>query len=113
MEIAGVALGGIPLIISALENYRKCATFFKDYSDYDALLDRKKDYLWIQQEQINITLSSIGIEDMSMEAIGAYLHQNHPDKSERYTSIILRMKEISQIVAGKLNGGSPNQVRSL
>lgn len=63
MEAAGVALGGVSLVISALENYRTCAKFFDDYANYEALLNRKKNYLWLQKEQLDVTLTSIGLDE--------------------------------------------------
>ena len=62
MEVAGIVFGGIPLVIAALEHYRTCAAIFDDYANYEALLIRKRNYLWLQKEQLEATLRSIGLE---------------------------------------------------
>lgn len=110
MEVAGVVLGGIPLILLALDNYRRVIKTFKDYFRYDALLNRLKDYLFIQQEQYKITLGSIGLSDMSLDDIEAHLRARHPHKCDRFMSIIRRMNEIAQTVANKLDVDPINKV---
>ncbi|KAF3002673.1 hypothetical protein E8E13_009709 [Curvularia kusanoi] len=119
MEVAGVVLGGIPLIIAALENYRKCAAIFDDFANHEALLNRKRNYLWLQKEQLEATLRYIGFEisykddpdGRSLKAIAAHLrlaYSHDPSKSERFVAIIQHMDEISLRVASILNGGSAN-----
>lgn len=122
METVGVALGGISLVIAALENYRTCATFFDDYTHHEALLSRKKNYLWLQKEQLETTLRSIGLEtsptddgrdDSSLEKVVEHLRKlypDDPDKSEKFVAIIQHMNEISRLAASRLNGGSSEQV---
>ena len=122
MEVAGVVLGGIPLVIAALENYRTCATFFDDYTHHEALLDRKRNYLWLQQEQLEATLRSIGFETSThedefavhpLEEITAHLREaypHYPSKSEKFVTIIQYMSKVSLRAASILNGGSSDQV---
>lgn len=124
MEVAGVALGGVSLVISALENFRTCAKFFDDYTNYDTLLNRKKNYLWLQKEQLDVTLTSIGFDttlsrsdpkDLPMETLEAHLHRMYPqdaEKAARFVEIIQHMDKISQLAASRLNGGSSDRVGS-
>lgn len=122
MEVAGVVLGGIPLVIAALEHYRTCAAIFDDYANHEALLNRKKNYLWLQREQLEATMRSIGLETSthedevnlrSLEEIATHLRMTYPHdptKSERFVAIIKHMAEISHKAAMILNGGSADQV---
>ena len=122
MEVAGIVFGGIPLVIAALEHYRTCAAIFDDYANYEALLIRKRNYLWLQKEQLEATLRSIGLETSthedevnfrSLEEIATHLrmaYPHDPSKSERFVDIIKHMTEISHKAATILNGGSTDQV---
>ena len=110
MEAAGVALGGIPLILVALEKYAKVAKIFKDYVDYDATLSRLQISLWIQEEQYDDVMESIGLKDMPLGDIEIHLRLRHPHKCDKFMSMIRRINVIAETIAGTLDVGSPSKV---
>jgi hypothetical protein len=113
MEAAGVALGGIPLILIALEKYFRVARILKDYADYDNTLSKLQLNLWIQEEQYDDTLESMGLKDMSLDEIGEHLRQKHPHKCDRFMAIIRRIHHIAEKIAEMLDVGSPDKVSGL
>lgn len=112
METAGVVLGGIPLVLIALEKYAKVARILKDYADYDATLSRLQISLWIQEEQYDDTLESIGMKDVSPEEIETHLRQRHPQKCDKFMIIIRRISVVADKIAKMLDVGSISQVSS-
>lgn len=117
-----MALGGLSLIVSALENYHTCATLFKDYKDYERLIKRHLNYLKLQDLNFALTLNSIGLQSSlseprslssQIETIANHLRVIYPDESkttEMFLGFIKDMYETSEKAAEILNGGSPTQV---
>jgi hypothetical protein len=110
MEVTGVVLGGIPLVLAALEKYATVAKILKDYADYDATLSRLQISLWIQEQQYDDTLELIGLKDISLEEIETHLRQRHAQKCDKFMVIIRRINVVSEKIAKSLDVGSPGQV---
>ncbi|KAH6642844.1 hypothetical protein C7974DRAFT_111674 [Boeremia exigua] len=109
MEIAGVTLGAIPLILVALEKYATVARILKDYADYEATLSRLQITLWIQEEQYDDTMESIGLNDVSLDDVETHLRQRHPHKCDKFMSIIRRINATAERIAGMLEVGTPTK----
>ncbi|KAF4964778.1 hypothetical protein FSARC_7377 [Fusarium sarcochroum] len=61
-EIAGLVLGGIPIAIWALEKY---AEPFEAYQNYRIVIETLRADLILQRRQLEVTLSSVGLESPS------------------------------------------------
>lgn len=110
MEAAGVALGGIPLILIALEKYAKVTRILKDYADYETTLNRLQINLWIQEEQYDETMESVGLRDMSLGDVEIHLRQRHPQKCDKFLGIVKQIDVITKTITGMLDVGSPEKV---
>lgn len=65
VEIIGLILGGLPLVISAIEHYRDGLDPLKDYFRYDSTLKSLRTRLRIQQDLFEGTLQRLLLEDLS------------------------------------------------
>lgn len=61
MEVAGLVLGSILVVLYALDNYKRCLDTTKDYWRSADTLSLIRMHVFIQQEQPDVTLRSIGL----------------------------------------------------
>lgn len=64
-EIAGVLLGSIPLVISALEHYKNGIDIISDFRNYRSILKSLKTKLSIQEELYRGTLQRLLLPELS------------------------------------------------
>lgn len=111
MEVTGVVLGGIPLVIWALENYRKALDPAKDYWRYDATLQTIETNMFIQKEQLEVTLSNAGLpQGATLEVIEQELRRRTPEKCDKFVQIIKNMEGIVEKILDKLEVDSHGKV---
>ncbi|CAD0050459.1 unnamed protein product [Aureobasidium pullulans] len=79
-EVAGLVLGGIPLIVLAMQSYREALEWGRKYRKYDDLLLRTKDAVLIQQEQLYATFNEIGLHEPNYDELEARLQELYPGK---------------------------------
>lgn len=96
MEVTGIVLGGIPLILWALENYRMALNPAKDYWRYDSTLSTIKMNIFVQQEQLNVTLYNIGLQGASLTKIKRHLRMQSREKCDAFLNILGHMDKIVQ-----------------
>ncbi|KAF7505309.1 hypothetical protein GJ744_001012 [Endocarpon pusillum] len=99
-ELAGLALGGLPIVLWSLEKYhdpvRSCWR-------YDETLSSLRDNIFIQQEQLFKTMKNIGLHEPSLEDLEEYLRIQHPNKCTEYISIVGHMGDIIKKLMEKLD----------
>jgi hypothetical protein len=113
MEVTGVVLGGIPIILWALENYRVALNPAKDYWRYDSTLSIIKMNIFAQQEQLKVTLNNIGLQDASLTEVERHLRVRSPEKCDAFMNILGHMDKIVQRLMDKLDIDLQGKVRLL
>lgn len=92
-EVAGLVLGGIPLVILALEKY---AEPFATYHRYRISIEDFRSDLIIQKRQLHTTISGIGLgSDATWEDLRECLERQFPDVAEELLSIFRRMNGLT------------------
>ena len=97
--IAGLVLGGIPIALWALEKYHDPV---KSYWKYDMTLSTLRDNIFVQQQQLQITLRLIGLNQPSIVELRECLEEKYPDKHKEFLSIIGHMEELTKGLLDKL-----------
>ncbi|KAK4164376.1 hypothetical protein QBC43DRAFT_300477 [Cladorrhinum sp. PSN259] len=103
MEVAGLLLGGIPIVLYAIDNYHKCLQWTDDFWRYESTLKLLRSHVFVQQQQLQITLRSIGLVDPRPYELEEYLRQRYPDKFEVLTDIISHMEKLLSKLMDKLD----------
>ncbi len=98
-EVAGVVLGGIPVVLLALEKYHDPV---KSYWKYDTTLSTLRTNIFVQQQQLRITLSLIGLEDASIDEVRECLKEKYPLQQQEFLSILQGMDNIITSLLHKL-----------
>lgn len=99
-EIAGLVIGGIPLVLKALEYYHEPV---RDYWRYDSTLGTIRSNIFIQQEQLDVTLSKLGLDRLTPSQLEQHLKQQFPGKYSEYMTIFGRMGMIVKNMMDKLD----------
>lgn len=81
MEVAGLVLGGIPILLYAFDNYKRCLVPGKHYWEYESTLKLIRSHMFIQQEQLDMTLRDIGLIKPTREELEQHLSERY-SKSE-------------------------------
>lgn len=108
--IAGLVLGGIPIVLWALEQYHEPV---KSYWRYDETLSTLRDNLFVQREQLSITLKNIGLHDPNPEEFNAFISKRFPDQRTEYLSIVAHMDDIVKDLMIKLDIDVQGKVRTV
>ena len=86
VEVAGLALGFLPLLISAAEHYDKCLRPFIRYKDFAKEADRFQDSLRVQKgifrNQCRILLEEIVEHDVASSMLDGRSGKDHPSWSD-------------------------------
>ncbi|KAH7149896.1 hypothetical protein B0J13DRAFT_549043 [Dactylonectria estremocensis] len=94
MEVAGVVLGGIPLLLYALDNYKRCLEPGKDYWRYASTLCAIRSHVFVQQEQLDVTLRNIGLVKPTRTELEQHLRELYPkSKCSEFLSIVDNMEK--------------------
>ncbi len=99
-ELAGLAIGGLPVVLWSLEKYHDPV---KSYWRYDQALSTLRDNIFLQQEQLSKTLKNIGLYEPSLEDLEEYLRIHYPNKCTEYMSTIGNMAAIIKQLMDKLD----------
>ncbi|KAH7160731.1 hypothetical protein EDB81DRAFT_782864 [Dactylonectria macrodidyma] len=94
MEVAGVVLGGIPLLLYALDNYKRCLEPGKDYWRYASTLCAIRSHVFVQQEQLDVTLRNIGLVKPTRTELEQHLRELYPkSKCSEFLNIVDNMEK--------------------
>ncbi|KAF2793117.1 hypothetical protein K505DRAFT_245115 [Melanomma pulvis-pyrius CBS 109.77] len=91
MEVAGVALGGVGIIGPVLKSYEYVYDTAKRHINWQDTIGTIRRDLFLQKEQLDITLRGLGLKDPTMADIEATLRIRHPEKCESLMEIIQDM----------------------
>ncbi|RYP54419.1 hypothetical protein DL768_000790 [Monosporascus sp. mg162] len=94
MEVAGVILGAIPIIVTALEKYQTALEGGKDFWRYEVTLDTIKTHVSIQEAQLSVTLNNAGLQGLSVEEIEYQLRRRYPDRCDAFMKALGRMDQV-------------------
>lgn len=103
MEVAGVVLGALPLALYALDNYHRCLQMTKDYVRFEATIKLIRRHIFVQQEQLQITLRSIGLVDPTPLQLEEHVRQLYPEKCTAFIDIIRHMEYLLTKLIEKLD----------
>lgn len=109
-DIAGLVLGGLPIALYCLDNYRRCLDSVTDWRRYEDTLKPIRNNVFLQQEQLNATLRTLGLHDPSPGDLQDCLRVNFPDRYDKFLSILERMGEIIQEMMDKLDVDAQGKV---
>lgn len=113
-EIAGLVLGGIPMVIWALDKYSESLQGVWKYEDSVLSL---RNQLWVQRQALQVTLSGNGLNELSSEELEQCLAARFPNKQRECSSIIERMhtivKSLLEILGVDENGQVSQEPRDI
>ncbi|KAI0010164.1 hypothetical protein F4779DRAFT_616893 [Xylariaceae sp. FL0662B] len=103
MEAAGVALGALPIALYAIDNYHRCLKPARNYLDYKRTLQEIRRNLFVQQQQLQVTLQNIGLQNPTLDQTKEKLRQLYPGCFEEFMEILAHMDEILASLMTKLD----------
>ncbi|KAK7953658.1 hypothetical protein PG988_014352 [Apiospora saccharicola] len=91
MELAGLVLGGLPMALYAMDNYHRCSQAMKDYWRWKSTIKLLRSHIFVQHEQLQITLRSIGLTTTDSFRLDEFIRHKYPDKHESFVNILSHM----------------------
>jgi hypothetical protein len=111
MEVAGVVLSAVPIVLYALDNYKRAlgpATRFRRWKD---TIEDIIDNVTLHQEHLNTTLRNMGLQSPTMAQVEAVLQVRRPDKCHYFMSILQNMNGLMNELLDSLEVDLDGQVR--
>lgn len=109
-EVAGLVLGGIPIVIWALEKY---AEPFEVFHHYRISIETFRTHLVLQNHQLRTTLSNIGLgNEPKPEELRECFNTKFPDISRELMFTVQRMDDIAAGLMKSLDVDVDNKVKS-
>jgi hypothetical protein len=111
MEVAGVVLGAVPIVLYALDNYKRAlgpATRFWRWKD---TIQDIVDNVTLHQEHLNTTLRNMGLQNPTMAQVEAVLQVRRPEKCHYFMSILRSMDSLMNELLDSLEVDLGGQVR--
>ncbi|KAH8162986.1 hypothetical protein CIB48_g5268 [Xylaria polymorpha] len=102
MEVTGLVLGALPIAILAVESYTKALKPIGSYKDYLQTLKGIRRNLFVQEQQLQVTLENIGLLKPTMPEVQQRLHQVYPECSSQFIDILEHMDSITSRLMDKL-----------
>jgi hypothetical protein len=107
MEAAGLLLGALPIALYAIDNYHRCLQMTRDFWRYESTIKLIRNHIFIQQEQLHITLRSIGLTNPTQVELEEHLRYLYPDKCDTFIDIVGHMQQLLATLMDNL-GVHPN-----
>jgi hypothetical protein len=111
MDVAGVVLGAVPVVLYALDNYKRALSPARKFWKWEDTIQDIIDNVTIHQEHLNTTLRNIGLQNPSMAQIEAVLQVRRPDKCHYFMSILWNMNDLMLQLLDSLEVDADGQVR--
>ncbi|KAI1743713.1 hypothetical protein F4680DRAFT_409164 [Xylaria scruposa] len=102
MDIAGLVLGALPIAMLAVEKYLKGLKPVECYKNYPQTLKGIRRNLFIQEQQLQLTLESIGLLKPTLQDVQQRLREIRPDCSDEFIEILEHMSNIASRLMDKL-----------
>ncbi|KAI1123241.1 hypothetical protein F5Y10DRAFT_252238 [Nemania abortiva] len=104
MEVAGLVLGGIPLLLYAFDNYKRYLEPGQSYWRYNSTLSTIRSHMFVQQEQLDVTLRNIGLVNPSRLELEQHLSELYPkSKCAELIAVIDNMEATVRKTMDKLD----------
>ncbi|KAH7174587.1 uncharacterized protein B0J16DRAFT_183258 [Fusarium flagelliforme] len=112
MEAAGLVLGAVSVVLYAFDNYERCLSQVKDYWKYQSTLQTIRTHVFIQGEQLNVTLSGIGLTRPTRQELEEHLTEIYTKgKCDEFMAIIDRMEALLAKMMASLDVDSSGKPR--
>jgi hypothetical protein len=103
METAGLVLGALPITVLAVESYQKGLKSIGDYRNYPQTLQGIRRNLFIQDQQLQITLEGIGLWKPTLVEVEQRLGEVKPESYDQFADILEHMGTIMAGLMDKLD----------
>jgi hypothetical protein len=111
MEVAGVVLGAVPIVLYALDNYKRALGPATRFWRWEDTIQDIIDNVTLHQEHLNTTLRNMGLHNPNMAQIEAVLQVRRPDKCHYFISILRNMEGQMNELLDRLEVDLDGQVR--
>ncbi|KAK2766115.1 hypothetical protein FQN54_007630 [Arachnomyces sp. PD_36] len=102
MEVAGVVFGAVPLILYALDSYKRAWEPVMDFWRWDDTIMTIRNNMFLQKQQLDTTLAILNLKDPTLDEVERALLHRFPEKCEDFMAIIREMDSLINQVAGNL-----------
>lgn len=103
MEVAGIVLGAIPIIISAIDNYHRCLEATADAWRFESTIRLIRSHIFVQQQQLQITFRSLDLTNPTDYELEEVLRDRFPTQCDAFLDIIRRMESLLAKLMDKLD----------
>jgi len=104
MDVAAFVFGVLPAALYALDNYQRLLKPAKNYMEYSIVLQQMQSHIYLQQEQLNATMATLGLDNPTAAQLRDHLRAVYTeDKCERFMTILERMKDLLERMMEKLD----------
>ncbi|TGJ83175.1 hypothetical protein E0Z10_g5602 [Xylaria hypoxylon] len=115
MDIAGLVLGALPVAIMAVESYHKGLRLIGNYKNYPQTLQGIRRNIFIQEQQLQVTLESIRLLKPTLQEAQQRLREVRPDCYRQFIDILEHMDSITSRLLEKLDvdsNGKPKWMKA-
>ena len=102
MEAGGLVLGAIPIILHAIDNYRRFLEAAKDSWRFESTIKLIRSHIFVQQQQLQMTFRGLGLTDPTDYELEEVLRHRFPTKCDAFLDIIARMDGLLAKLMDKL-----------
>ncbi|KAI0533155.1 hypothetical protein GGR58DRAFT_506656 [Xylaria digitata] len=102
-DVAGLVLGALPVAIMAIENYLKGLELRENYKNYQQTLQGIRRNIFIQQQQLQVTLESIALRKPTLQEVKQRLREVKLDCYQQFIDILEHMDSITSRLLEKLD----------
>lgn len=103
MEVGGIVLGALPIALCAIENYHRCLRPARNYIDYRNTLEEIRRNLFVQQQQLVVTLESLGLKNPTAKEIQLRLLGLYPESAADFLDVLAHMDRLLVKTMDKLD----------
>lgn len=111
MEAIGIALGAMPLLLYAIDNYRRCLEPISRYRNYTNTLHEIRLNLLVQKRQLQVTLENISSQrNPTAEQVEQRLRELYPECYDEFVDLLSHMNEYLTHLMNQLDIDSSGKV---
>ncbi|KAI3322158.1 hypothetical protein HD806DRAFT_501173 [Xylariaceae sp. AK1471] len=102
-DAAGLVIGAISLVVTAVEHYEKAIQAARDYREDRSLVQELRCRILIQQYQLEATLQSIGLSDPTEDELVEAVRKHFPGKYQQFVYAIQNFRTTVRKLMEKLD----------